>query len=122
MCRMGENFSGECAALENQMLCNLNCPGSSTSSRNETQGWSWGPSEWPCVSDLQAAPSQPTVLVEPATDTPWILATVIGSAVVALVLLTIGFCTCRQMSRGREAMEADRCSAVSKCVVVVVVS
>mmetsp|Transcript_69393 Transcript_69393/g.162507 ORF Transcript_69393/g.162507 Transcript_69393/m.162507 type:complete len:167 (-) Transcript_69393:154-654(-) len=100
-CRMGANYSSECAALELQMRCSLDCPGES--SRLVGSG---DPSDWPCMSEL--SPGAPGVVVEPASDLPWIVATLVGSAVVCLVLAAICFCTCRHTSkRGREAMEAE---------------
>ncbi|CAE7578293.1 unnamed protein product [Symbiodinium necroappetens] len=101
-CRMGANYSGECAALEQQMRCSLDCPGGSSGLSSR---------EWPCVSELAPAsgPAGPGgVLVEPGSDLPWIVATLVGSAVVLVVLAAICVCTCRHTSkRGREAMEAE---------------
>ena len=108
-CAMGQNYSRECRALEANMPCSLNCPGSDAHDAHSAPSmrWSWGPSEWPCVSDLPADPEDPGVVVEAASDTAWIVATLLGSAVVLVILLAICCCTWRHVRKGREAMEAD---------------
>ena len=62
--------------------------------------------------------AQPGVFVEPASGTPWLMVTLIGSAVVLIVLLAICFCTCRHLKKGKADMEADFSSVPQfQCIV-----